>query len=155
MDTGRIVAAVRDYKRRWRDRARDELQSFERESFRNAVERAGLARQPESKNGRKYRHQGSIPVAALEAAKEALLRDPGLGAVESFDELHERVEAAIGGIPRIGALTVYDTALRIGANLGLLPTKVRLLEKTSRSPHRGQRQQDRRVALREGELGAG
>jgi len=43
-----------------------------------------------------------------------------------FDELHQRVDQAIGSLHGIGELTVYDTALRIGARLGFLPERVYL-----------------------------
>jgi hypothetical protein len=49
----------------------------------------------------------------------------------SFDDLYRRVAVAIEPLDGIGELTVYDTALRIGAKLGHLPSKVYL--------HRGTR----------------
>jgi len=42
----------------------------------------------------------------------------------TFEELHGVVENLTREIPKIGELTVYDTALRIGAYLGLQPDKV-------------------------------
>ncbi|MBO5835627.1 MAG: hypothetical protein J6R12_06265 [Bacteroidales bacterium] len=38
-----------------------------------------------------------------------------------FEELYDAVDAAIGGCTRVGELTVYDTALRIGYLLGVMP----------------------------------
>jgi hypothetical protein len=58
------------------------------------------------------------------AARE--LRRARLERATSFDDLHERVGAAIGSLQGIGELTVYDTALRIGAKLGHLPKAVYL-----------------------------
>jgi hypothetical protein len=43
-----------------------------------------------------------------------------------FDSLFNMVRDAIGPIHGIGELTVYDTALRIGAKLGLPPERVYL-----------------------------
>ena len=44
----------------------------------------------------------------------------------SFDELHSLVEKTIGSFSGIGELTVYDTAHRLGAYLGLRPEYVYL-----------------------------
>lgn len=43
-----------------------------------------------------------------------------------FDELFSLVEKLLLPIKGIGELYVYDTTLRIGANLNLLPTKIYL-----------------------------
>jgi hypothetical protein len=76
-------------------------------------------------DGKRYHHQCRIPLAALQTATAKLLRAPLLKA-KDFDELLRVVARAIGPIQGIGALTVYDTALRIGAKLGLQPTRVYL-----------------------------
>jgi hypothetical protein len=44
----------------------------------------------------------------------------------NFEELIKLMGKKIGNIPGIGQLTVYDTALRIGANLGIEPKIVYL-----------------------------
>ena len=89
-----------------------------------AVRLAGLASGP---NGRRFRHQYRIPRKALERASRALLRDlRRLGRCRSFEALFQQVGATISRIPRIGPLMVYDTALRIGARLGLSPEQVYL-----------------------------
>jgi hypothetical protein len=44
----------------------------------------------------------------------------------SFEELHDCIDEIIRPISGVGELTVYDTALRIGARRGLYPTKVYL-----------------------------
>jgi hypothetical protein len=48
-----------------------------------------------------------------------------------FAQLHALVEAAISQVQGVGALFIYDTALRIGAKLGVKPKRVHL--------HRGTR----------------
>src|SRR5467141_3107964 len=89
-----------------------------------AVHLAGLASGP---NGKRFRHQYRIPRKALERASRALLRDLRLlGRCKSFEALFQQVGATISHIPRIGPLMVYDTALRIGARLGLSPQNVYL-----------------------------
>ncbi|MBE0408658.1 MAG: hypothetical protein IBX69_02875 [Anaerolineales bacterium] len=50
----------------------------------------------------------------------------------SFDELFLLIESRVGGIHGIGELYIYDTSLRIGAKLGLLPTKMYLHAGTRR-----------------------
>jgi hypothetical protein len=49
---------------------------------------------------------------------------PALQKVQSFEALHALVASTIGNISGIGELTVYDTALRIGANMKLQPDVV-------------------------------
>jgi hypothetical protein len=89
-----------------------------------AVRLAGLACGP---HGKRFRHQYRIPQAALKRASRALLRDLRLlGRCKSFEALFQQVGATISRIPRIGPLMVYDTALRIGARLGLSPEHVYL-----------------------------
>ena len=51
---------------------------------------------------------------------------PQLRRATSFDDLFDLVDKHILPIQGIGPLTVYDTALRIGARLGLSPTRVYL-----------------------------
>ncbi len=90
----------------------------------HAVRLAGLATGP---RGRRFRHQYRIPKHTLERASRALLRNlRRLGRSELFDELLQRVDAIISPISGIGELTVYDTAVRIGARLGLSPERVYL-----------------------------
>jgi len=90
----------------------------------DAVRLAGLASGP---NGKRFRHQYRIPRRVLEKASRALLRNlRRLGHSPSFEYLLEQVQDIIARIPGIGPLTVYDTALRIGARLGLSPKQVYL-----------------------------
>jgi hypothetical protein len=70
-------------------------------------------------------HQRWIPRAAKEAASERLKRLDVVG-VSEFDELFRRIEGCIGSIYGIGALTIYDVCLRIGALLGVPPTRIYL-----------------------------
>src|SRR5437899_13005582 len=71
-------------------------------------------------SGRRFAHQRRIPRSALAEAKESLLK-VDFSTVESFDELHKLVAKTIDPIRFIGPLTIYDTAHRIGAYLGLHP----------------------------------
>jgi hypothetical protein len=119
----RLQSIVRSYVSRCRPYSEEELGSFRAErSVVAAVERAGRATTPA---GKRYHHQRRLPAALLAIAARELKR-ASVGRVKSFDELHERIASAIGVLHGIGELTVYDTALRIGARLGQLPTKVYL-----------------------------
>jgi hypothetical protein len=65
--------------------------------------------------------------ATLEKAKEILLANLGeLKKSQSFDDLFLLIEKLLQPINGAGELYIYDTALRIGANMNLLPTKIYL-----------------------------
>ena len=90
----------------------------------DAVRLAGLARGPHSK---RFRHQYRIPERILQRASRALLKNlHRLGRSKSFEELFQTVQDTVSTIPGIGPLTVYDTAIRIGARLELSPQRVYL-----------------------------
>jgi hypothetical protein len=90
----------------------------------HAVRLAGLASGPQ---GKRFRHQYRIPQTVLARASRALLRNlRRLGRSKSFDALLQQVDATISPIPGIGPLMVYDTAVRIGARLGVSPDQVYL-----------------------------
>ena len=116
---------VRDYEQRHRQRASRELRFFAiQPTLKRAVELAALAKSP---NGKRLRHQRRIPERALEESARRLLASiEELRRAPSFEELVTRVRDMIADIHRIGALAVYDTALRIGAKLNLEPEVVYL-----------------------------
>ena len=118
-----LAAIVRAYVIHIRGKSQDELSSFFKEpTISSAVSRAGLAQRPD---GKRYDHQRRLRPAVLrEAAKQ--LERANLADSADFDDLHHAIEQAIGPIPGIGELMVYDTSLRIGAKLGLAPKHVYL-----------------------------
>jgi hypothetical protein len=119
----RLESIVRGYIARFRANSDAELGSFRRErAVASAIERGGLATTPD---GKRYHHQRRLPRALLKQAATELKRAK-LERSRNFDELHERVFGAIGSVHGIGELTVYDTALRIGARLRYLPRRVYL-----------------------------
>jgi hypothetical protein len=86
--------------------------------------KAALAQRPD---GKRFSHQRRIPGAALEASHRRLMNVIStLESAASFGELFQIVEDAIGDIPQIGELTIYDTALRIAAWRHLEPEEVYL-----------------------------
>lgn len=91
-------------------------------SLADAIEKAAYAKTPD---GRKHSHQWRLPRRASEKA-HAALEKASLGRCRPFADLHAAVGRAIGGIDKIGILMIYDTALRLGAFLGLEPDVVHL-----------------------------
>ena len=132
----KLATIIRAYISRYRPGTRDELAGFRDERNRAAaIKRAGMA---ERSDGKRYSHQRRLPKALLKAATAELQRAK-LGTATDFDDLHNRVERAIGCFVGIGELMVYDTSLRVGAHLGLLPSRVYL--------HRGTRVGARALGL--------
>ena len=124
-----LAAMVRLYSAKYRKKAREELKGFRKQRFHLAVARAGLA---EHEGGRRFSHQRRLKQTTLEEAREVLLSVSGrLRRTKDFDQLHESIQHALDGIKGLGSLYFYDTALRIGANLRMLPERVYL--------HRGTR----------------
>ena len=78
-------------------------------------------------NGKRYSHQRRLSKAALEQARDILLKnEKAMETCRNFDDLFTLFEQLLIPIKGIGNLYVYDTALRIGAKMGLLPRRVYL-----------------------------
>lgn len=116
---------VEHYKRQLRPLAERELSWFrDQPDFKSAVTKASRAI---NSAGRRYSHQCRIRRKAMAHAIRALRKAVAkLEAAVTFDELIQKVADIAATIPGIGDLYVYDTALRIGAHLGLAPTRVYL-----------------------------
>jgi hypothetical protein len=79
------------------------------------------------RRGRRYSHQYRIRRAAIAHAVTALSATEGsIAKADSFDELLRLITRQLGALPGIGPLYRYNTAFRIGAYLGMLPTRVYL-----------------------------
>lgn len=112
-----------------RDRRRDA--SHERNCFRSlpslrhAIRHSALCHWlPRTK---RHPHQWRIPSQALQEAERELQRIANrLCRCGNFEALHDEVKRAIGSIPKIGDLTTYDIAHRIGVYLGKSPRLVYL-----------------------------
>ena len=104
-------------------------------TVKDAVRRAAHARRAD---GKRYDHQRRLSPSVLREAA-ARLEQVDIATSRDFDELHRLIETTIGPIHGIGELMVYDTALRIGAKLGLAPECVYL--------HAGTRQGARALGL--------
>ena len=91
-------------------------------TFQEVVESASKARRSD---GSFHQHQYRVGKVAMVRIKQPLLRmEPA--SYGDFSELYTALEQMIGDFPRIGALAVYDTALRLGAFLMMMPESVYL-----------------------------
>ena len=118
-----LAVIVHDYIRRHRHKTVRELRCFRNlPNLAEGITEAGLARRPD---GKRWSHQRRIPLAALEAATTRL-RQAHLQTARSFADLIARVGTTVRPVRGIGELYVYDTALRLGAHLRLLPDDVYL-----------------------------
>jgi hypothetical protein len=90
-------------------------------TFAAAVRRAGLAL---NTDGTVHSHQARWVWPEVREAWAAKLLDniESLSSPDSFEDLRERISTL--RIDGIGRLTIYDTAYRIGAKLGLAPSLV-------------------------------
>ena len=143
-----LGAIMRTYQRYNRPRLVEQLDSFRHEAnIGTAVARAALARRPD---GKKYDHQRRIAPNVLSAVQQRLV-GVRIDRCQSFSELHGLIQTSIGDIYGVGPLMVYDTALRIGAKLGVWPEQV-YLHRGTRSGARALRLQYRQPTLAVSEL---
>lgn len=118
-------AIVQDYITVWRELVDREQRYYTRlGSLENAITCAGMAEYP---CGKRHIHQRLISGEALEKATQRLLQAKSqIAACTTFDALIELVDQVTADIKGYGELTVYDTAMRIGAYLKLEPDKIYL-----------------------------
>ena len=118
-----MKAIIADYIARHRLSAERELRYFRiQRTLEKAVSLAALAKKP---NGKRFSHQRRLPESVLKKVEKKLVGAiPLIRRTRSFDELHGLVNEMIRPIFGVGELMVYDTALRIGAKLGLEPQEV-------------------------------
>src|SRR4029077_18256891 len=91
-------------------------------------------------NGKKHPHQCRNPPASLKKSRRLLINKlPEIRRATSFQELIDLVEHLIRPLDRMGEMVVHDTALRIGARLGLETERVYV--------HRGTRDGIRKLGL--------
>ena len=114
---------VRDYQKRYRQCAADNLRFYAEQT--NLADVVRLATLAQTADGKRQSHQRRIPAAVLGRAHAKLKRYDFKGC-GSFHGLHRMIGDAIRSIPGVGERAVYDTARRIGAFLGHEPKKVYL-----------------------------
>ena len=122
---------VADYIRDYREQAEREMDQFrECKTLAEAISKAASCLLP---NGKRYSHQYRIPAISLVEARYRLvgMREE-IEACATFNQLHTLIETAISDIYRVGELTIYDIANRLGTWLKIEPELVYL--------HRGTRE---------------
>ncbi|MBW3572263.1 MAG: hypothetical protein KY467_14270 [Gemmatimonadetes bacterium] len=123
-ETAACEEVVDAYIRFYRRDAAQEIEFFHRLSLTDAIKHAGLCISP---NGKRHPHQCRIPRSVLAEGERNLQACAAeLAASPTFARLHEIVRRELLGIHGIGVLAVYDVATRLGAHLGLKPTRVYL-----------------------------
>lgn len=94
------------------------------DSFEDAIKKASYAKGADDK---KHCHQYRLRNSTLEKVESGLFKSKTkIESCTTFDELFHFLEDEIGKIDGVGPLMIYDTALRLGAKLGLKPEKVYL-----------------------------
>lgn len=94
--------------------------------FTSAVEMAGMSRDLDND---KHPHQFRVPNDVLRKFTDRLLRQSeAMLLCKSFEQLQKIVVSC--RVKGIGTLTIYDTAQRIGANIGIEPRRVYLHQGT-------------------------
>jgi len=118
-----IGAIVRLYIGQIRPRAAQELEWFRSHpDLASAIKNAALA---VAADGKRQPHQRRLQRRGLEEAEAVLTAgSAAIGRCSCFDELLSLVDRLVEPIRGLGELYVYDTSLRIGAKLGVMPTKV-------------------------------
>lgn len=120
-------ALVRDYRKTYQHTNQREWEWFAGLDWPTALEKAALCRWkiPGEEREVRHPHQRRAKLAILKRAHARLSAVP-LRNAKSFDDLHQRIHEAIGGISGIGPLTVYDISIRLAAHLGLEPQRIYL-----------------------------
>jgi hypothetical protein len=120
-----LTAIVDDYIRSYRASVSSELRFFQSQpGLREAIRLAALAR---TQRDTRHDHQRRISQRDLERWCQVLTaRIRTIQSCKDFQELFQLTES-VGRVTKgIGELTIYDTAQRIGAYLGLSPKMVYL-----------------------------
>jgi hypothetical protein len=133
-----LRAVVQHYIANHRLRAQAELQTFANEpTLEAAAHRAGRAVLADD---RRDPHHTRRPQELLDRTAARLVeRVATLQAATNFARLLDAVRKAVGHFDGLGDLYLYDTALRIAAKKGTLPTRVHL--------HAGTREGAKRLGL--------
>jgi len=115
----RIIDIISNFKENHRCDKSHEWANLE---LKQVIEKAALAKDC---NGKMYSHQKRLKKVALNSFKDKLLmKQSELENVKTFEELLQIVENS--KVSGIGELACYDTALWIGFNRKIYPTKIYL-----------------------------
>lgn len=103
------------------------LSEFKKEKYVDAVRYASRG---QTTDGKRHPHQWRLKMSTL-AEVERLLMSMDLRQYRDFASLHKAIAKRLDRCSGVGPLMKYDTALRIGANLGVFPEQVYLHSGTS------------------------
>lgn len=110
------------YQKEHAPKLRAQLDYFRHQNFKEALEHAAEA---VDANNKRYFHQFRIRRTAINEAKAKLLAAKSqVRSCRSYDVLHSLLSGLFTPISGLGPLYIYDTALRLGANLNLEPQVV-------------------------------
>ncbi|WGV25608.1 hypothetical protein [Halotia branconii] len=125
-----IKSFVHIYIRKIRPEAQAELDWFRQQpTLASTIEYAALA---VDSRGKRCSHQRRLKKSTLEQAKQDLLANlKSIQMCKNFNDLFLLIDTLLQPISGAGELYIYDTSLRIGVKLNLLPMVVYL--------HRGTR----------------
>jgi hypothetical protein len=116
---------IRHYNSHHRPNKPEELNWFRRQPSLEAA--INVAARAVDDRGKRFSHQYRIKRRAIQEANRLLLeRHDELQRCKSFHELWQRVRRILEPVPGLGELYIYDTSLRVGAYLNLLPDRVYL-----------------------------
>lgn len=120
-----LETIIRHYISHYRPHKQTELNWFRRQTSLEAA--INIAAKAENERGLRYSHQYRITRKAIQEANRLLLEKYDvLQRCKSFHELWQRIKIILETVKGLGELYIYDTALRIGAYLNLLPDRVYL-----------------------------
>ena len=129
---------VDDYRKRFAPDINKEREFYGSLNLDSAIANAGRAKTPE---GKRHPHQCRLKKKTLEEVTRKLKEKAGsIKECESFESLHRLLQQWIGQIKGVAELMLYDTALRLGFYLELLPEEVYL--------HAGTREGAKNLKLR-------
>ena len=115
-----------EWKKEYRPDLFDLLNGYRTSAFPDALKAASRGEYPPNgkKAGKRHPHQWRILNAAIEQWSKRLAKNQARIRSfrgHAFEELFGFLDKQARSISGIGPLMVYDTALRIGANIGCLP----------------------------------
>lgn len=122
MTNSRLRELVNHYKKNFRPRRQFEARFSQMSCLKEAIRVAALALREDGKMESHQRRVGSVALSEFEETLQEIRRQ--IAGCKKFDDLYDVLYE--NRTDRIGPLTVYDTAIRIAAYLGLQPESVYL-----------------------------
>lgn len=118
----KVIAVYREKNYAMLERELETFRDFylERNDLRELIRVASWGINPE--NGKRLSHERALRKSALaQWEKKLLLLESAIAQCGDFEQLYELLDKEAKTVKHIGALVCYDTALRIGSALNILP----------------------------------